>query len=145
MQGMENAAARKLSIHLLDGFALLDADGVPVRLANRKAAGLLAYLALSPNSSETRERLAGLLWSETGDERARHNLRQALAKIRRSYGEVLRSRGDAVQIDLDACSLDVAEFERLAESNEVLNALPVPLRERLLVEYLNELYRPQLG
>ena len=31
---------------------------------------------------------------------------------------------------------------RMAEINEVLNALPVPLRERLLVEYLNDLYRP---
>jgi glutamate/tyrosine decarboxylase-like PLP-dependent enzyme len=31
---------------------------------------------------------------------------------------------------------------RMAEINEVLNALPVPLRERLLVEYLNELFRP---
>lgn len=31
---------------------------------------------------------------------------------------------------------------RMAEINEVLNALPVPLREKLLVEYLNELFRP---
>ncbi len=30
---------------------------------------------------------------------------------------------------------------RMAEINEVLNALPVPLRERLLVEYLNVLYQ----
>jgi len=30
---------------------------------------------------------------------------------------------------------------RMAEINEVLNALPVALRERLLVEYLNELFR----
>ena len=30
---------------------------------------------------------------------------------------------------------------RMAEINEVLNALPVPLRERLLIEYLNELFR----
>lgn len=30
---------------------------------------------------------------------------------------------------------------RMAEINEVLNALPAPMRERLLVEYLNELYR----
>jgi hypothetical protein len=30
---------------------------------------------------------------------------------------------------------------RMAEINEVLNALPVPLRERLLVEYLNLLFR----
>jgi len=34
---------------------------------------------------------------------------------------------------------------RMAEINEVLNALPVPLRERLLVEYLNELFRPPGG
>ncbi len=32
---------------------------------------------------------------------------------------------------------------RMAEINEVLNALPVPLRERLLVEYLNVLYQPE--
>jgi hypothetical protein len=31
---------------------------------------------------------------------------------------------------------------RMAEVNEVLNALPVPLREKLLVEYLNVLYQP---
>jgi len=30
---------------------------------------------------------------------------------------------------------------RMAEINEILNALPVRLRERLLVEYLNDLYR----
>jgi sphinganine-1-phosphate aldolase len=30
---------------------------------------------------------------------------------------------------------------RMAEVNEVLNALPVKMRERLLVEYLNELFR----
>ncbi len=32
--------------------------------------------------------------------------------------------------------------ERMAEINEVLNALPVPLRERILVTYLNELFGP---
>jgi glutamate/tyrosine decarboxylase-like PLP-dependent enzyme len=35
--------------------------------------------------------------------------------------------------------------ERMAPINEVLNALPVPLRERLLVEYLNELFRQPVG
>jgi glutamate/tyrosine decarboxylase-like PLP-dependent enzyme len=33
--------------------------------------------------------------------------------------------------------------DRMAEINEVLNALPVPLREKLLVEYLNGLLRPE--
>jgi hypothetical protein len=31
--------------------------------------------------------------------------------------------------------------DRMAEINEVLNALPVPMREKLLVEYLNELFQ----
>jgi sphinganine-1-phosphate aldolase len=35
--------------------------------------------------------------------------------------------------------------ERMAEINEVLNALDTPLRERLLIEYLNELYRRREG
>ena len=35
--------------------------------------------------------------------------------------------------------------ERMAPINEVLNALPVPLRERLLVEYLNELFHQPVG
>ena len=30
---------------------------------------------------------------------------------------------------------------RMAEVNELMNSLPAPLRERLLVTYLNELYR----
>jgi hypothetical protein len=34
---------------------------------------------------------------------------------------------------------------RMAEINEALDALPVPLRERLLVEYLNDLFRPSQG
>jgi hypothetical protein len=32
--------------------------------------------------------------------------------------------------------------ERLAEVNQVLNALPVPARELLLVEFMNDLFTP---
>jgi glutamate/tyrosine decarboxylase-like PLP-dependent enzyme len=35
--------------------------------------------------------------------------------------------------------------ERMADINEILNALPVSLRERLLIEYLNDLYRLHEG
>ena len=48
-----------------------------------------------------REQVAALLWSETGDERARHNLRQALSKIRRSYGPLIVSAGESLSLDLD--------------------------------------------
>jgi hypothetical protein len=36
---------------------------------------------------------------------------------------------------------DTGTPERMAEINEILNALPVRLRERLLTEYLNRLMR----
>jgi TolB-like protein/Tfp pilus assembly protein PilF len=107
-----------IRFNVLGRFEALRSDGEPVELNAKKIQALLAYLAGENGRPHTRDRLAGLLWSETGDERARHNLRQALAKIRRSYGEVLRSRGDALQIDLGACSVDVSEFERLAESDD---------------------------
>jgi DNA-binding winged helix-turn-helix (wHTH) protein len=51
----------------------------------RKSAALLAYLALSDSGQETRERLVGLLWSETEEEKARASLRQSLHEIREAF------------------------------------------------------------
>jgi TolB-like protein/Tfp pilus assembly protein PilF len=107
-----------IRFNLLGRFEAVGSDGEPVELNAKKIQALLAYLAVENSRPHTRDRLAGLLWGETGDERARHNLRQALAKIRRSYGDVVQSRGDALQIDLSVCSLDVIEFERMARSDD---------------------------
>ena len=35
--------------------------------------------------------LATLLWGNTGEERARHNLRQSLARIRQTFGDIVAS------------------------------------------------------
>lgn len=51
--------------------------------AKRKAVAILAYLILSGQPRETRGRLAGLLWSESDEERARASLRQCLRDLRR--------------------------------------------------------------
>ena len=87
-------------------------DGEALDLASRKARALLAYLAVENARAHPRELLASLLWGDTGEERARHNLRQALSKIRQVCDGALVIRGDTVQIDTGACSLDVREFER---------------------------------
>src|SRR5438105_10608128 len=55
-------------------------------LSNRKCRALLGYFALSEAAEETRERLIGLLWSETEEERARASLRQTLYEIRTALG-----------------------------------------------------------
>jgi glutamate/tyrosine decarboxylase-like PLP-dependent enzyme len=67
------------------------------------------------------------------------------ARIREAFGSL-----DPSQVGPETLAglLSMAGIEgtglpsRMAEINEVLNALPVPLRERLLVEYLNTLYHP---
>lgn len=70
------------------------------------------------------------------------------AKIRAAFGSLDESE---MTPELFQGLLGMAGVEgtslpaRMAEINEVLNALPVPLRERLLVEYLNELYQHRAG
>jgi TolB-like protein/Tfp pilus assembly protein PilF len=93
-------------------------DGEPVGLTTKKAQALLAYLAVERARPHTRDHLATMLWADTGDERARHNLRQALSKIRRCCDSVVQASDDCLSIDPAGCAVDVVEFERLANSDD---------------------------
>jgi DNA-binding SARP family transcriptional activator len=93
-------------------------DGEPVDLTTKKAQALLAYLAVERTRPHTRDHLATLLWADTGDDRARHNLRQALSKIREFCDCVVQANGDCLAIDGAGCAADVIEFERLATSDD---------------------------
>ncbi len=88
-----------------------------IKLASKKAQALLAHLALPAGQSHRRDKLAGLLWGERGDDAARHNLRQTLSSIRKALGAVgsaiLASDGDTVALEGDAVDVDVAQFEAL--------------------------------
>ena len=110
---------RTLRLNVLGPFDARWSDGAPADLAGKKTQALLGYLAVESGRPHSREQVAGLLWAETGDERARHNLRQALSKVRRACGPLISSNGDGLALDLDLCSLDVQEFEALADSREV--------------------------
>jgi len=94
-------------------------DGSPLEVTGKKSQALLGYLAVEHARPHSREQLASLLWSETGDERARHNLRQALSKIRRSHGPLITTAGDTLTLDADLCSADVRDFGGLARSEDV--------------------------
>ncbi|WP_315838349.1 BTAD domain-containing putative transcriptional regulator [Bradyrhizobium prioriisuperbiae] len=74
----------QLILHLLGDFAA-KIDGREISLATRKAKALTAYLALSDSPQDTRERLVGLLWSESDEERARASLRQAVHDIKLAF------------------------------------------------------------
>jgi TolB-like protein/Tfp pilus assembly protein PilF len=111
--------SRTLRLNVLGPFDAQWSDGMVLEVTGKKIQALLGYLAVESARPHSREQLASLLWSETGDERARHNLRQALSKIRRSYGPLISSTGDALALDLEQCSVDAREFGRLARSEDV--------------------------
>ena len=112
---------RTLRLDVLGPFQARRSDGTPVKVTGKKIQGLLGYLAVESARPHSREQVASLLWSETGDERARHNLRQALSKIRRSHGPLIASVGDTLSLDLDVCSSDVLYFKYLARSRDLLD------------------------
>jgi adenylate cyclase len=82
----------------------------------RKAQGVLAYLAVEGRA--TRDALANLFWGERSDERARHNVRQVLSKIRSTCGPVVKPEGDFLQLDPEHISVDVNEFLDLTRKED---------------------------
>jgi TolB-like protein/Tfp pilus assembly protein PilF len=110
--------SRSLQLKLLGPFEAGWSDGEPVRLSGKKIRALVAYLGVESGRSHSREGLASLLWAETGDERARHNLRQALSKLNRTCAELVLSEGDTLRLDEECTQVDVREFERLIVSDD---------------------------
>ena len=104
---------------MLGTFEAEACDGRPADLTSRKARALIAYLAVESGRAHTREFLATLLWGDIGEERARHNLRQTLSKIRKWCDGAVKSAGESLRIDSDVCRSDVADFERLAKSRDI--------------------------
>lgn len=80
----EALASGQLALRLLGDFAA-KIDEREISLATRKAKALTAYLALSDNTQDTRERLVGLLWSESDEEHARASLRQVVHDLRLAF------------------------------------------------------------
>lgn len=108
-----------MKINLFGGFSAFGEDDQSVPFSSKKAQALLAYLVVESGRAQPRERLASLLWADTGEERARHNLRQSIAKIRQAFGGIVISEGECVSLDAAACETDVGEFESLADADNV--------------------------
>jgi DNA-binding SARP family transcriptional activator len=101
----------RTTISLL-GTPRIQHDGVPVEVDTRKATALAAYLALT-GQSHTRDALAGLLWPEYSQSRARAALRRTLSSLGKARAEGwLRADRESVGLD-DAIWVDVARFHDL--------------------------------
>jgi TolB-like protein/DNA-binding SARP family transcriptional activator/Tfp pilus assembly protein PilF len=111
-----------MRIQLLGRFLirLADADERLIPALSRRRRALLAYLAMQPGYSETRERLATLLWGEVPDRQARQSLRQALVAMRADFApfdvQPLRVERDIVGLDPDLIAVDARELLALADS-----------------------------
>ena len=103
----------EVQLNLFGPFEARDSDGKTLDLSGKKIQALIAFLAVESARAHGREELATLLWGQTGDERARHNLRQALSKLRRICDAILVVEDDALKLDPDQCRVDVREFEKL--------------------------------
>ncbi|MFN2118815.1 MAG: tetratricopeptide repeat protein, partial [Anaerolineales bacterium] len=76
-----------LEVRLLGGLSI-KAGRKPVKLPSRAAQSLFAFLILNAGTSYRREKLAGQLWPESTEERAREYLRHALWRIRKALEPV---------------------------------------------------------
>nr|WP_298725001.1 BTAD domain-containing putative transcriptional regulator [uncultured Steroidobacter sp.] len=103
-----------LTLQVLGSFHVRDASGGEVRIASRKGRALLAYLALRPGESHSRDRLANLLWEDADEELARTSLRQALAALRKALPTAaqaaLLADIDSVGVDAGLLQSDIARF-----------------------------------
>jgi predicted ATPase/DNA-binding SARP family transcriptional activator len=108
----------RLSMRFLGSFAV-QLDGEPVAgLEYDKARALLAYLALETDRPHRRQTLAGLLWPDLSERRARHNLSQALYVLRtalKSAGSsCLHATPDTIQFAAEVDHwIDVTAFTSL--------------------------------
>ncbi len=100
------------------GAMRLTIDGVETQLSSRKAMAILVYLALQPALSESRERVAALLWSDSGGDHARAALRQTLRRLKADLGPA----GDLIEADRSVMRLtcpvqvDILQAAQAAES-----------------------------
>lgn len=96
----------------------------------RKSAALVAHLAMSETGAETRERLVGLLWSESGEEKARASLRQTLHELR----DALETVGfDGLKTDKIGVALDRSRLE--VDIREILDSVAAGRPHQALLQF----------
>ena len=112
-----------LSVTLLGEFEVRAADGAVRDVPGQKERALLAVLALPPGAPHSRDRLAGLLWSDRDDARARDSLKHALTRLRQALGPegaaAIVADRQSVRLDAAATGVDVAAFEDLLATGTV--------------------------
>ena len=90
--------------------------------AQRRTLALLVILAMARQRGMSRERLVGLLWPDSSDERARHALAQTLYRLRHEFGDDAVDGGEPLRLSAAAFRFDVAEWEDCVARGELAQA-----------------------
>ena len=130
---LERGRSAMLRLTLFGSFTLLGADGATVVIASRKSRALLAYLALQPRPV-ARERLAGLLWGDGGEARARGSLRQALTTLRQEVpGDAwLETSAESAAVNRRALWVDAVAADERLRAGDAAAALELSGRGELM-------------
>ncbi|WP_282609818.1 adenylate/guanylate cyclase domain-containing protein [Pelagibius sp. Alg239-R121] len=114
-----------MRMQLFGGFRFETEEGRAIAVSAKKARALLSYLALAQGMPQSRDMLASLLWSNSGDAQARSSLRQALMTIRKALpseqAEALQADSEFVTLSGDAVWVDACEFQHLVQDDTIEN------------------------
>src|SRR5580704_17798751 len=114
--------AARLSVSLV-GRLTIRLNGRLLELRTQKAGAVLSYLALTETKHESRERLVGLLWSRSDEEKARASLRQVVRELSSvfedaGFGGFVAGRL-AIHLEAEQIEIDVESIIRAAEGGRV--------------------------
>ena len=120
-----------LEVRLIGKFDI-QCDGKPVIISSRAAQSLFAYLILTAGTLHRREKLAGMLWPDESEQKARAYLRNELWRIRKALPHASNVKyllADNLTVGFDHSSpywLDIAGLKKLSDTNsagELIQAL----------------------
>jgi DNA-binding SARP family transcriptional activator/TolB-like protein len=141
--GSASTSAARLSVSLVGRLAIRF-NGRLIELRTQKAGAVLSYLALTEAKHESRERLVGLLWSRSDEEKARASLRQVVRELRAAfedagYGGFVAGRL-SIQLDPEQVEVEVESILREAESGGVHSLLlNTPRLDERILEGMDDL------
>lgn len=113
---------QSLRLRTLGGLTAELSTGEAVVFPTRKAAAVLAYLAVERKRRHSREELIALLWPEADEGRGRANLRQTLVRLRRvlpaAVASDLEVREQSLTFQDGALDCDWHRFQEAVELGE---------------------------
>ena len=99
----------------------------PLGIKSRKAQAILAYLLLNgslhSSSSESRDRICNLLWSESEASKAHDSLRQAVSTLNKALSPFFQADRTELSIDTSAFDIDIVTIGQQLERCQIHDLL----------------------